>query len=148
VRELHEVVEEADRAAPERGEEHRQPLQRVARDREEADRRREQDQQAAHRRRAGLREVVLRAFFADVLAELVAPQERDEARTDEDRRDQRDQRRDQDARHRAGTPASASATSSRPTDREPLTSTASPGRTTSRAHTSASAASAAQQSGS
>ena len=56
VRELDEVVEEADRAARERREEHRQPLQGVVRDREKRERRREQDHQAAHRGRAGLRE--------------------------------------------------------------------------------------------
>jgi hypothetical protein len=60
VRELDEVVEEADRPARERREEHGQGLEAEVADRQEGDRRREQDQQAAHRRRPLLGDVVLR----------------------------------------------------------------------------------------
>ena len=38
-------------------------------------------------------------FLADVLAELVPAQERDELRTDDDRHDHRDHRRGEDADH-------------------------------------------------
>ena len=56
--------------------------QRVVAEREERDERREHDQEPAHRRRALLDDVVLRAFLADVLAELVAAQEGDELRAE------------------------------------------------------------------
>ena len=118
MRELDEVVEEADRAAGERREEHGQPLQRVVRDRQERDGRGEEDQQAAHRRRPLLGQVVLGAVLADVLAELVPAQELDELRADDDRHDQRDERGDEDAGLDAVT-IKASATTSRPTEREP-----------------------------
>ena len=51
----------------------------------------------------------------------------DEARADQDRHDERDERGDEDAGHCAATPLSASATISSPTEREPFTSTTSPG---------------------
>ena len=132
VRELDEVVEEADRAARERGEEHGQPLQRVVRDRQEREGRREQDHEAAHRGRARLRQVMLGSLLADVLPEFVLAQEGDEARADQDRQDQRYERCDEDSAHGAATPTSASATTSRPTEREPLTSTTSPGSSSAR----------------
>ena len=97
MRQLDEVVEEADRAARERREQHGQPLQREVRRRKERERRREQDHQPAHRRRARLRRVMLGQVLADVLPELVLAQERDEARADEDRHDQRHERRDEDS---------------------------------------------------
>ena len=53
---------------------------------------------------------MLGPLLADVLAEFVAAQERDEARADEDRQDQRDERGDEDSRHGAVTAASAAAT--------------------------------------
>src|SRR5947209_18724397 len=144
MRELDEVVEEADRAAGERREQNGEPAQRVVRQRQEGDGRRKQDEQAAHRRRPLLRSVMLGAILANVRAELVAAQELDEARADGDRHDQRDESCDQDTGHSA----SASATTSRPTEREPLTSTASPGLTISRATATASAAVGAHASGS
>src|ERR1700693_3305881 len=148
MRELDEVVQKTDRPARERCEQHGQPLQRVVADRQERDRRREQDHQAAHRRRALLGDVVLGPLLPDVLPELVLPQKRDELGADEDRDDQCHECRDQDSGHRAVTPARASATTSSPTDRDPFTSTASPDCTSWRASTTASAASAAQASGS
>ena len=122
---LREVVEEADRAARQRGAEDRQRRHRVVRDGEERDRRRRDDQQAAHRRRALLGRVVLRPLLADLLAELVPAQERDEPRAGEDRDDHRDQRGSEDACHYAD---KFSATTSSPTESEPFTSTMSPGR--------------------
>jgi hypothetical protein len=84
MRQLDEVVEEADRAAGERREEHRQALQGEVGGREERNRRREQDHQPAHRRRARLRGVVFGQILTDVLPELVLAEERNEARADED----------------------------------------------------------------
>ena len=86
VRQLDEVVEEADRAAGERHEQDGQRRHGVAAEGEEPDRGREQDQQSAHRRRALLGDVVLGAFLADVLAELLAAQEADELRAGKDAR--------------------------------------------------------------
>ena len=82
---LEPVVDEADRPAGERDEEDRQTGLRVFREREEWDRHREQDQQAAHRRCALLQVVLGRQFRADVLAELVPAQEVDELGPGEDR---------------------------------------------------------------
>ena len=81
------------------GAEDRQRRQRVVGQRQERDRRGEQDQQPAHRRRALLGRVVLQALLADVLAELVPAQEGDERRAAEDRDDHRDERRDEDSGH-------------------------------------------------
>ena len=67
--------------------------------REEGDRRREHDQDAAHRRRPLLDRVVLGPLLADRLAERVAAQEVDEERAREDRDEQRDERRDEDVCH-------------------------------------------------
>ena len=99
VRELREVVEESDRAARERPEQDRQRLQAEVAHGQEADRRREQDEQTAHRRRPLLRDVMLRAVLADVLPELVATEELDEAWPDRDRDDQRHERGDEDPTH-------------------------------------------------
>src|SRR5678815_2457228 len=131
--ELDEVVEEADRSAGQRYEEHRQRGHRVAAEREEAGRRRQQDEQAPHRRRALLGDVVLRPFLADVLAVLLAPQVGHELRADEDRDQQGDDACQEDAAQ-ALTAASVSATRSRPTARDAFTSTQSPGSTRSDAH--------------
>src|SRR5581483_2228327 len=148
VRQLDEVVEEPDRAAGERREQHRQPLQREVRHRQERDCRSEEDHQPAHRRRPLLGQVMLGALLADVLPELVGAEEVDEPGADDDRDDERDERCDQDSRHGATAPASASATRSSPTERDPLTSTTSPGRTSSRTSSAASPAVAAHSSGS
>ena len=71
-------------------------------------------------------DVARRALLADVLAELLAAEEVDEARAGDDRDDARDDAGDEDSGH-AVTPASASATRSSPRTRAPLTSTQSPG---------------------
>src|SRR5207253_3840033 len=69
----------------------------------------------------------------------------DELRTGDDRDHERDERGDQDSRHRTAAPASASATTSSPTAREPFTSTAWPGpSSSSRRRSTALAASGAQ----
>ena len=141
--ELDEVVEEADCAAPEGDEEHRQRGHRVGAEREEGDRGGEQDQQPAHHRRALLGEVVLGPLFPDVLAELVAAQELDELRADQDRDQQGDDPRDQHPAQ-ALTAASASATRSSPTARDALTRTQSPGRTAASTAATALSASGAQ----
>ena len=135
--ELDVVVEKADPAAGERRTEDRQRGQRVVRQRQEGDRRCDQDQQATGRRRPLLRRMVLQALLADVLAELVLPQEADEGRPAQDRDDHRDECRYEDSGHQL---SKFSATTSSPTEREPLTSTASPGRSSSRSRAAASAA--------
>src|SRR4051794_24767006 len=81
VAQLRVVVGEPDRAAGERRAEDRQRGEREVAERQEGDRRREQDQDAAQCGRALLLAVPLRSLLADVLAELVPPQERDEGRT-------------------------------------------------------------------
>ena len=60
---------------------------------------REQDQQAAHRRRALLQVVLGRQLLADVLAELVPAQELDELRAGEDRDRHREDPGREDAFH-------------------------------------------------
>ena len=146
MRQLDEVVEEADGATRQSGEEHGQGLEPEVADRQKRDSRREQDQQPAHRGDALLREVVLRTLFPDLLAELVAAEELDEPRSDQERKGERDGSGDEDADHGRGS-SSASATTSSPTEREPLTRTASPGRTSASAISRASAADAAHSSG-
>src|SRR5947209_3797334 len=69
--------------------------------------------------------MMLRAFLADVLAELVPAQEVDEGRPAEDRDDHRDERRYENPGHYA---VRFSATTASPTPSDPFTSTASPGR--------------------
>ena len=59
----------------------------------------DQDDEAAHRRRAGLRVVALRPLLADVLAELALAHEVDEARREEDAQQQRRRPADQDLAH-------------------------------------------------
>ena len=147
VGQLDEVVEETDRAAAERDEQHRQRRHLVLRHREEGDRRDDEDQQPAHRRRPLLDLVSLGALFANVLPELVATEEVDELRTDDDRDDHGDHPGDENSDHAAGTRLSAAATASRPTAREALTSTASPGRTTSSSARTASCTFATQRPG-
>src|SRR6266566_6604938 len=142
MRQLGEIVEKADRAARERREEDRESAQRVVRDRQERNGRGEEDEEPAHRRRPLLAHVMLGSVLADVLAERVAAQELDEPRADEDRNDERYERCDENSTH-----DKASATISRPTERDPLTSTTSPVCTCSRASPIASAAVAAHASG-
>src|SRR5215203_2434135 len=122
------VVQKADRPAAERDEEHGQGRNGVRAESEEGDAGGHQDQQAAQHRRALLEHVVLRPLLADVLAELIAPQELDELRAEQDRDEQGEDACDQHT-GQALTAASASATRSRPTEREALTRTQSPGRT-------------------
>ncbi len=92
--------------------------------------------------------VALRALLADVLAELALAQELDELRAQEDADQQRGRAGDQDRapsalpRRRApASAASASATRSSPTPREPLTSTVSPAPSSVRDELAAAAAS-------
>src|SRR5512133_255006 len=144
MRQLDEVVEKPDRAAGERHEQHGQGRHGVAAERQEADRGREQNQQPAHCRRSLFGDVMLRAFLTDVLAELLSPQEGDELRAGQDRDQQGDHPCQQDSAQ-ALTAASASATRSRPTAREALTSTTSPGTTSSAALRAAVSASGAQR---
>src|SRR5438105_3652201 len=144
VRELDEVVEEADGAAAERDEEDRERRHGVAAEGEEADAGGDQDQEPAHRRRPLLGDVVLGTLLADVLAELLAPQERDELRAEQDRDEQGDDPCDQDSAQ-VRTAASASATTSSPTAREAFTRTQSPASTTSSAARIAAGASATQR---
>ena len=140
MRELDEVVEEPDRGARDGREEDGQARGRVAA--QQRGRRRgrgDDDQHAAHRRRPLLDDVPLRPVLADELPELLAAQEGDEARAEQDREQHRHDRGDD---HAAQTfaPASASATASSRTERDALTSTQSPGRTSSSSAATASAA--------
>src|SRR5205807_7040097 len=144
VRQLDEVVEEADRAAREGDEEHRQRGHLVLAHREERDRGGDEDEQPAHHRRPLLVDVVLGPLLADVLPELVPAQELDELRPDDDRDDHRDDGRYEHP-SQAATPASASATASRPIARDPLTRTQSPGSTISRTASSPSSSVGAQR---
>ena len=66
VRELDDVVEEADRGAAERDEEDEQRVRRVVRERKEGDGERGEDGEPAERRRARLDDVVLGPLLADV----------------------------------------------------------------------------------
>ena len=131
VRELDEVVEEPDRAAAERDEEHGQRRHLVLREGEERGGGDDEDQETAHRGRPLLHTMSLGAFFADVLSELVPAQELDELRADEDRHHHRDHPSGEDVDHAVGTWVSAAATASSPIARDALTRTASPGWTTS-----------------
>ena len=144
VRQLDEVVEKADRAAGEGDEEHRQRRHLVLAHGEEGDRRRHEHEEAADCRRPLLLDMPLRPLLADVLAELVPPQELDELRADDDRDDHRHDGRNENP-GQAATPASASTTASSPIAREPLTSTQSPGSTTSRTAASPSSSVGAQR---
>src|SRR5205809_7713267 len=141
MRELDEVVEETDRAAGDGDEEHGQTGHLVPGEHEERQRGRDDDQNPAGSRRALFFDVPLGSFLADLLAELLAPEEIDEARTDDDRDDAGDDSRDQDSRH-AFTPAKDSATRSSPRTRAPLTSTQSPGPSSARRSAIAASASA------
>ena len=80
VRELDEVVQEADGAAAERDEEDGQPGDLEVGEREERDRSRQQDEDAARGRCSSLDDVPLGSVFADLLAELLPAEKVDEAR--------------------------------------------------------------------
>ena len=134
---LHVVVEEADRAAGERRAEDRQRRQRVVGERQERERSPRSISRPPIVGVPCLADMVLRPLLADVLADLVPAQERDEGRPAEDRDDHGDERRNENSGHYA---VKFSATTSSPTDREPLTSTTSPGRSRPRSSAAASAA--------
>ena len=95
---LDEVVGEADRGAAERDAEDGQALRVAVGEDEVGDADRGEDDQAAHRRRAGLGVVLLRPLLADVLAELPHPQVLDELRAEEDADQHRRHAGDQDSR--------------------------------------------------
>ena len=148
---LQVVIGESDR--PEcRRREHGNPDERVAKIRPQQRRheRRGQDQESAHRRRAGLGPVRRRAFVTDDLPDLELLQladhpgsenepeserghaghrrpERDVARHVQDREPRR-QRRQEVVEHQANSALRRSTTRSVPMPREPFTSTRSPGR--------------------
>src|ERR1019366_6567337 len=139
---LHVVVDEAEQRAGDRCAEHADstPVLPIREDRE---RRRDRDEHddPAHRRRACLVQMTLRAVIANVLAELAPAQELDELRREEDADQQGGGAADQDLCHQR--PASASATRSRATPRDPLTSTVSPACRRARTSSAAAAASGA-----
>src|ERR671934_1563868 len=80
VRHLDEVVQEADGPTAERDEQNRQGRHLVLANREERDCRDDEDEQPTHRRCSLLAAMRFRPLLADVLAELVLAQERNEAR--------------------------------------------------------------------
>ena len=122
------VVGEAERGAAHGDAEDGQALRVAVGEDEVGDADRGEDDQPAHRRRAGLGVVLLRPVLADVLPELAHPQVFDELGAEEDADQHRRHPRDQDfAHHRPPAPPARSATASRPAEREPLTRTASPG---------------------
>ncbi len=88
---LEEVVSEPDQRAADGRAEDRQSGDRVERDDEKRRDRREHDQQPAHGRRALLGHVVLRAFFANLLADALSTEPLDELGPDRDRDDHRDE---------------------------------------------------------
>ena len=71
-------------------------------DDEVADPDRDQDRDAAHRRRAALGLVALRALVADLLAEALPREEPDQVRGEQDRDRERHARGDEDAPHATG----------------------------------------------
>ena len=146
VAKLDEVVQEPDRAASDGHEQDGQRGERELRQRQEGQCRAEQDQQAAHHRRALLDDMTDGAFLADLRAQLVAAQELDELRPDHDGDDHGDQPRYEDSDHYAVRFARAGAMPSRATEREALTSTASPGTISARAASRAASASGAHAS--
>src|SRR3954468_16504421 len=137
---LRVVVGEPEQRTRNRDAEHADGLRRELRQQQERHRDRREDDDAAHRRGPRLGVVLLRALLADVLAELARPQERDEPGRQEDADEQGRRPRDQDLAHQPAA-CSASVTTSSPTPRDALTSTTSPGPTTSGSSAAASAAS-------
>ena len=151
---LRPVVEEAEEGAGQGGAEHGEARRVVLAEDQERHGDREEDHQPAHGRSARLPRVALGPLLADVLAELALAQERDELRSQEHADEQRGHPRDQDlsehgrlagpsrrgqARAREGgcvrrppgdvhAQRASPSTRSRPAERDPLTSTRSPGR--------------------
>src|SRR5215210_2489404 len=128
MRQLDEVVGEADRCAGDGGEEDGQRRGGVAAEREEGEPRGEDDQGAAHRGRSLLHDVPGGSLLADVLPEPATAQERDELGADEDRDQHRDDGGDEHSRHQTAPAFRACATNSSPAARDAFTRTASPGR--------------------
>ena len=119
---LREVIDEADACAQQRDGQHAERLVRAVGEGEERDRRHRDDEDAAHRRGALLRLVAGRALLADVLAEAARVQEADEPPADDDRQHGCDHAGREHLAHEA-----ASTRRSRPTLRDALSSTTSPG---------------------
>src|SRR5579864_5026761 len=143
---LDEIVEESDRSAPERHEQHGKRRHFVLAHREERRRGDDEDQQPAHRRSALLAAVRFESFLLNVLPELVPSEKGDEPGADEDRQHHGHDRSDENANH-AGTFASAAAIASKPIARDAFTRTTSPGRTTSSSSRMASCTFATQRPG-
>ena len=110
--------------------------------------RRGEDQEPAHRRRPLLHDMGRGPFRADLLSEVARAEHVDEPRPDHDGGDHRDQARDQDGDHARAKFVISSAMPSSPTARDALTRTASPGSSSARATSTASAASSAHATGS
>ena len=93
------VVDEADDAEEQRAAEREQhePVAQV-RPQQRADRDREQDQRAAHRRRAGLRKMALGTDLANLLADALHLQALDQVRPERERQHERRQRAQDRAR--------------------------------------------------
>ena len=151
---LQEVVGESEARREHRDAEHGHARRIAVREDEERDADRGEDDQPAHRRSPGLGVVLLGALLADVLAELLQPQVLDELRAQEDadqhRRHPGDQHLTPSALRPSATSSregSVSATSSRPAEREPLTSTASPRPSSGASSSAASVGSATSWSG-
>ncbi len=128
---LEVVVREADQPAADGRAEHRQTRGRVRGEDEERDHGGDEDEQAAHRRRARLDHVPGRPFGADLLADRPAAQPLDELGAEHDGDHHRQEARDQDSDHCSERFSIAAGMPSRPTAREAFTSTASPGWSTS-----------------
>src|SRR5665811_1371206 len=125
------VVEEADEPETDEQEHgqqtrcrHRTPEDEVGTEVAEDDR--DDEDEAAHRRRAALRVVLGGTVVADELSVPASRQELDEEAGAEQGDRHRDRPSGEDAQH--GAPSRSAATVSRPTPREALTSTTSPGR--------------------
>src|SRR4029077_1460761 len=138
---------EAERGAAEGDAEHGEALRVAVREDQVGNADRGEDDQPAHRRRAGLGVVLLRAVLTDVLAELLHPQVLDELGAEEDADQHRRHAGDQHLAHQSNS-ASVSATASRPAEREPLTRIASPGSSWAASNSAASAGSPTSSSGS
>jgi hypothetical protein len=137
---LRPVVGKAKGGAGERCSHHRNRARaREVSEDQDWDQDRDEDDHAAHRRRAGFGVVLDRTLVTNVLAELAAAQEADELRSEEDRDQQGRHCADQDLTHQPLTSPGwrlaltrISPTFSSPTEREPFTSTVSPGLATRR----------------
>ena len=99
LRDLHVVVGEAEQRARDRDAEDADRARVEVRQQQERHRDRGEDDDPAHRGRARLGVVLLRALLADLLAELPPPQERDELGREEDADQQRGRAGDEDLAH-------------------------------------------------